>query len=54
VLHYKRLERGKFKFDRCRHTGVVEISHDQLSWLLSGLDFILMNEFPENNYAHYY
>lgn len=54
VLYYKMLDRGKFKFDRCQHTGVIEITHDQLSWLLSGLDFILMREFSENNYAHYF
>lgn len=52
VLHYKRLERGKFKLDRSVK-GVLEISHDQLSWLLAGLDFLLMDEFSELNFEHY-
>ena len=54
VLHYKKLDRGRLKLNRCELTGVIEITHDQLSWLLSGLDFMLMQQFPENNYAHYF
>lgn len=53
ILLYKRLERGKFKIDR-NLEDVLELSHDQLRWLLAGLDFSLMNQFSEINYANYY
>lgn len=53
VLLYKRLERGKFKIDR-HLEGILELSQDQLRWLLAGLDFRLMNQFSELNYANYY
>jgi len=51
-LYYKRLEKGKFKFKK-DGDDVIEISQDQLSWLLAGLDFILMDEFSELNYSDY-
>ena len=54
VLHYKRLERSRFKFPAANNDGVIEVSQDQLSWLLAGLDFLLMREFSELNCAHYY
>jgi transposase len=37
-LCYKRLEKGKLVFP-CIKTSVIEITRDQLSWLLSGLNF---------------
>jgi transposase len=52
-LCYKRLEKGHFKFKR-NAQGVLEISHDQFSWLLAGLDFMVMNQFSHLNYANYY
>lgn len=54
VLHYKRLERSRFKFPAVNDHGVIEVSQEQLCWLLAGLDFFLMREFCELNYAHYY
>lgn len=54
VLHYKRLERTRFKFPKSNAEGVIEVSEDQLNWLLAGLDFLLMHEFSELNYAYYY
>ncbi|HJN37620.1 MAG TPA: IS66 family insertion sequence element accessory protein TnpB [Gammaproteobacteria bacterium] len=53
ILHYKRLERGRFKVSQ-GSDGTIELSHDQLSWLLVGLDFMLMDTFSDLNYAHYY
>lgn len=38
-LCYKRLEKATFKFPPTDNKAVIELSHDQLSWLLSGLDF---------------
>ena len=54
VLHYKRLERSRFKFPAANSDGVIEVNQDQLSWLLAGLDFLLMRKFSDLNYAHYY
>jgi len=53
VLHYKRLDKGRFRIKRNR-TGRLEISAQQLQWLLAGLEFQLMQEFNELNYTHYY
>ena len=53
VLHHKRLERGRFKLKGHR-AGLLSISQEQLSWLLAGLDFCLMNEFSHLNYSEYF
>ena len=37
-LCYKRLEQGKLRFPKINAT-VFELTRDELSWLLSGLDF---------------
>ena len=54
ALHYKRLERGKFKLSPSVDKKSLEISGNQLQWLLAGLDFQLMAEFSELNYSDYY
>lgn len=54
VLHYKRLERCRFKWPRLNEDGVIEINESQLNWLLAGLDFALMKQFSGLNYTHYY
>lgn len=54
VMYYKRLEKGKFKFDKSLDDDTLQISGDQLSWLLAGLDFRLMNEFEHLKYDNYY
>lgn len=53
VLYQKRLERGKFKFGKS-HTAAFNITHQQLDWLLAGLDFQLMHEFPMLDFTHYF
>lgn len=53
ILHYKRLEKGKFQFKKTADE-VVELSSEQLNWLLAGLDFMLMRDFSELNYSNYY
>ena len=53
VLYHKRLERGRFKFVK-NNIGSYLITHQQLDWLLAGLDFKLMNEFPMLNFKHYF
>lgn len=53
VLIYKRLERGRFCFYR-NNQGVVEITSQQLTWLLAGLDFMRMSQFPLLDFTGYY
>ena len=53
VLYHKRLERGKFHI-KPNQSSNIELSSDQLDWLLAGLDFALMSDFPELNYEHFY
>ena len=54
VLYYKRLERGKFKIPQQLTGDKIILTSDQLSWLLAGLDFHLMQEFSHLNYSNYY
>lgn len=51
VLYHKRLERGKFHVE-LNSAGHMELSQQQLDWLLAGLDFRLMSAFPELNYEY--
>ena len=52
-LMYKRLEKGRFKFPKDRQ-GKIEITADQLSWLLSGLDCFEHHLLPEIKSSNYY
>ena len=52
VLLYKRLEQGRFKISRGKNETYVTIEKDEYDWLMSGLDYELMHQFPENNYEH--
>ena len=52
-LWYKRLERERFKFpDVCNDC--VEITTEQLNWLLDGLDFIKLKGHSTLNYSRYF
>lgn len=52
-LCYKRLENGKFKFPKIMDT-TLEMSRDQLGWLLSGLDFQKYSELPKVTATNFY
>ena len=54
ILHYKRIERYKFKIPKQFSSTELSITSDQLNWLLAGLDFTLMDEFKGLNYSNYY
>ena len=54
ILHYKRLDKGRFKFSTSLIDGTLEINSLQFQWLFAGLDFQLMNDFSHLNYEHYY
>jgi transposase len=53
VLHYKRLEKHKFVIPKLHPSTHLEITETQLQGLLAGLDFMLMAQFSEINYAQY-
>lgn len=44
-LCYKRLEKGKFIFPT-QISGTLELTRDELSWLLSGLNFLENKHLP--------
>jgi len=45
-LLYKRLEKGRLKFPAI-HDETIELTREQLSWLLSGLDFSKCTQLSE-------
>lgn len=53
VLYQKRLERGRFKLGKSSQ-GIFTITHQQLDWLLAGLDFQLMHAFRGLDFTHYF
>lgn len=53
VLYHKRLERGRFKLGK-KTPASYSITSQQLDWLLAGLDFQLMAEFPMLDFTHYF
>jgi transposase len=52
-LCYKRLEQGKLKFPRVTDCA-MQLTSDQLSWLLSGLDFVKHELLPEATDTNFY
>lgn len=52
-LFYKRLERGRFQFP-VLGSEAMELSRDQLSWLLSGLDCLKYPQLPEVKASNFY
>lgn len=53
-LHYKRLEKGRFKIPKNQESDTLIISEDQLNWLFAGLDFVLMADCPELKFDTYF
>ena len=52
-LCYKRLEKGRLIFPR-HQSDVMELTRDQFSWLLSGLDCIKQQQLPELRPSNFY
>jgi len=52
-LCYKRLEKGKLKFPSIIDQA-LELTRDQLSWLLSGLDYRKQLSLPEVRATNFY
>lgn len=52
-LFYKRLEKGRFIFPEIEDH-IIKLSSDQLSWLLSGLDFSSHESLPFVTASNFY
>lgn len=52
-LFYRRLESGKFIFPPIRDE-VIELTRDQMNWLLSGLDFMSHRLLPEIKISNFF
>ena len=52
-LCYYRLERGRLQFPKPGEP-IMEITHDQLSWLLSGLGFTKQGTLPETKAKYFF
>ncbi len=50
ILLYKRLEKGRFSFVFNQATGVVEMTVEELSWSLAGLEWQKMRNWGELSY----
>jgi transposase len=53
-LCYKRLEKGRLKFPKINDEVAMSLTHEQLSWLLSGLDFVKHALLPEVRATNFY
>lgn len=53
LLFYKRLEEGYFCLKSCENHPVVEISQQELSWLLAGLEWEKMRHWGELNFERF-
>lgn len=52
-LFYKRLEKGKFKFPKISEN-TLELSREQMVWLLSGLNFLEQTPLPKVEVSNFY
>lgn len=50
ILFYKRLEKGRFNLVFNKRDGMIEMSIQDVSWLLAGLDWQHMRNWKELNY----
>lgn len=53
ILIYKRLERKKFYIPKQFNDHKLEITHEQLNWLLAGFDFMNLMHYPELTFTDY-
>ncbi len=53
MLIYKRLERKKFYIPKIGRENKIEITHQQLQWLLQGFDFMELVNHPELQFKNY-
>lgn len=53
ALVYKRLEKGKFTLSK-NQEGLLELTNQQLSWLVAGLDWFEMSGWSELEFNNFY
>lgn len=53
LLFYKRLEKHRFHFAFNHASGVIEMSADELTWALAGLEWQKMRHWKELNYEKF-
>ena len=53
MLLHKQLDKKHFTLMRS-DAGLIELNDRQLSWLLAGLDWVLMSDYPEQEYEDYF
>jgi transposase len=53
VLLLKRLEKGRF-FNKANDAGLVNMTPQQLSWLIAGLNWVAMTEWGELEYRDFH
>lgn len=53
MLFYKQLDKKRFTL-KASQSGLLKLNEKQLSWLLAGLDWVLMSEFKEQEYEDYF
>ena len=49
-MFYKRLEKGRFNLQHHPKDSSIEVSVDELGWLLAGLEWQKMRDWRELNY----
>ncbi len=54
VLHYKRLEKGRFNYSKSIRDAKIIIGEKQLKALLMGLDFYMLGHYPEEHYREFF
>ena len=55
ILIYKRIENGRFKIQfNASLKAPLELSHEQLRWLMAGLDYTQNILFPELKFTDFY
>src|SRR5579864_6159332 len=47
ILLYKQIEKGRFNFGFDKATGVIELTNQEVSWLLAGLEWQKMRHWRE-------
>lgn len=54
VLYYKILDKGKFCILKKIGSSSLELTIEQLDWLIAGLNIEIIQKFPEIKYRYFY
>ncbi|MBY0415068.1 MAG: IS66 family insertion sequence element accessory protein TnpB [Bdellovibrionales bacterium] len=53
ALFYKRIEIGRFSFEFSKDSNAIEMSMEELGWLLAGLEWQKMSNWKELSYEQF-